>query len=104
MRRNGKAAEVKGNVLVDCDGRKVGVWDGKNVKRLFMMMKKAMAEYDSAFCSADIPCSAQIPEDLVNLPCEAFVWACDVGGNCLASLEDGGGFEVIHASSLRRHL
>ena len=104
MKINRKLSAVKDGALVDCDKRHVGKWDGKSVKRLFSMMKRAMSQYDSAFCSADIPCQAQIPDDLTELPSDAFVWACDVGGKCLVNLEDGGGFEIIHANALRGYL
>lgn len=88
--------------LVDCDERVIGTWNGKSVKNLFLTLKKAMRDYDSAFSSTNIPHREQIPSDLCEIPGDVFVWACDEGGNCLASLEDGGGWQIVHESKVRQ--
>lgn len=90
------------DTLVDCDNRVIGTWDGNSIRSLFAMMKKAMKVYDSAFWSDSVPHREQIPSDLCDIPGEVFVWACDIGGNCLANLEDGGGWEIVHESKVRQ--
>lgn len=102
MNKSKLVGRAGADTIFDCDGIIIGTWNGKSVKSLFRTLMRAMRNYDSAFSSSDIPHREQIPTDLSDIPGDVFVWACDVGGNCLANLEDGGEWEIVHASKVRQ--
>lgn len=96
------------DVIVDCDGRIVGQWNGKSIKKLDKKMNRAMLKFDCMLQCDLLPHRKQIPADLAfileNYGCDIEIWGCDVRGYCFVSSDDECTGFVAHVDDIRCYL